>query len=443
MSKRPNILYLHSHDTGCYVQPYGYNLSTPNIQRIAEEGVLFRQAFCVAPTCSPSRASLLTGQFPHNCGQFGLVNRGFELRDREKHIANLLSDAGYHTALVGCHHVVRDPITCGYIQHIQERIKHVKGDLNTVRAAIKFLRHPPREPFFLSVGFYVTHRPFPECRPRKHANYCLPPIPIPDTPRTRMDMCAFKLSVSLLDNYVGAILDALNNSSLAKNTVVILTTDHGVPFPKMKCNLTDHGIHVMLIMRGPSGFSGGKVIDALVSQLDLYPTICELAEIDLPKWVQGVSLLPLVNGKTKKIHEEIFAEVNYHAAYEPMRAIRTQRWKYIRRFHDYPFPVLPNCDPSPSKDVLMECGWGKQVIPREELYDLMLDSTESHNLSNNPKMEEILFEMRRRLDQWMRCTGDPLLQEPIPLPDGAYVCKPDDIQPNDIWKRVPRPEGYA
>ena len=87
---RPNILYIHSHDTGRYVQPYGYAIPTPNIQKLAEEGILFRQAYCASPMCSPSRAALLTGQSPHSCGQFGLVNCGFPLRDTEKHLAHTL-----------------------------------------------------------------------------------------------------------------------------------------------------------------------------------------------------------------------------------------------------------------------------------------------------------------------------------------------------------------
>src|SRR5579884_4288160 len=104
---RPNILYMHSHDTGRYVQPYGYAIPTPNIQRLAEEGVLFRRAFCTAPTCSPSRASLLTGQYAHCCGMLGLVNRGFELAHPERHLAHTLRAAGYRTILMGVQHVVR------------------------------------------------------------------------------------------------------------------------------------------------------------------------------------------------------------------------------------------------------------------------------------------------------------------------------------------------
>src|SRR5680860_1807744 len=100
-----NVIYLHSHDTGRHVQPYGYGVSTPNLQWLAEEGVLFRQAFNAAPTCSPSRAALLTGQSPHAAGMLGLAHRGFRLSDPSQHLATVLRDGGYRTALLGVQHV--------------------------------------------------------------------------------------------------------------------------------------------------------------------------------------------------------------------------------------------------------------------------------------------------------------------------------------------------
>ena len=150
MSGAPNILYIHSHDTGRYVQPYGFALPTPRLQQLAEDGVLFRQAFNAAPTCSPSRAALLTGQSPHSCGQFGLTNRGFELHDRPKHLAHTWRRAGYHTVLVGVHHIVRDPITCGYGRWIQAPDRR---SATIASEAVEFLSHAPRQPFFLAVGF--------------------------------------------------------------------------------------------------------------------------------------------------------------------------------------------------------------------------------------------------------------------------------------------------
>ena len=176
-------------------------------------------------------------------------------------------------------------------------------------------------------------------------------------------MAAFKASARSLDQGIGAVLHALHDFGLAERTLLICTTDHGLAFPGAKATLFDRGIGVMMIMRGPGGFSGGKVIDSPVSHLDIYPTLCELAGVEQPEWLQGSSLMPLVRGETDALHEAIFAEVTFHAAYEPQRAVRTDRWKYIRRFDDYPHPVLANCDDGPSKDLLVAAGWGETGSP--------------------------------------------------------------------------------
>ena len=305
--RQPNILYLHCHDAGRYVQPYGYAIRTPAIQALAEQGVLFRQAFSAAPTCSPSRASLVTGQWAHCSGMLGLAHRGFSLSD---------------------------------------------------------------------------------------------------------------------------------GSGLGDSTLVICTTDHGIAFPEMKSNLTDHGIGVMLIVRGPGGFSGGRVIDGMVSQIDLFPTLCELLGIDKPDWLQGRSMMPLVRGEAKEINEEVFAEVNFHAAYEPCRCVRTRRWKYIRRFDGRDKPVLSNLDDSPSKAYWVRHGWHERPVQEEMLFDLVLDPQERCNIIDRQGMEEVAKEVRGRLDNWMHKNDDPILNGPIPLPEGARTTDPDDYSPSGGW-----PEG--
>jgi len=431
---RPNILYLHSHDTGRYVQPYGRQISTPNIQRLAEQGILFRQAFCAAPTCSPSRAALLTGQCSHSSGMLGLAHRGFSLNDSRQHILHALGTAGYRSTLVG-------------VQHIAERDDQLRYDevapvdsrrvADVAPAAARFLNGRPQEPFFLSVGFVETHREFPSPGQQDDARYCLPPAPLPDTPETRQDMAAFRASARNLDEGIGAVLNALDASGLARDTLVICTTDHGIAFPGMKCNLTDHGIGVMLIVRGPGGFSGGQVCDAMVSHVDIFPTICELLELEPPPWLQGNSMMALVRGEAEQINEQIFAEVTYHAAYEPQRAVRTPSWKYIRRYGGRPMPVLPNCDYSPSKDVWLRRGWGDRAVSDEQLYDLIFDPNECHNLAGGPAVADVLAEMRARLDDWMASTADPLLAGPVPAPCGARVNDPDGLSPREPVLVIP------
>lgn len=425
----PNILYLHSHDTGRYIQPYGHAASTPNLQRLAEQGVLFRQAFCANPTCSASRAALLTGSYPHVNGMTGLAHRGFRLNDYSQHIVHTLRAHGYLTVLSGIqheasHHDAEPWKVIGYDRCLG-------GHETAHLRAAEFLAQPHDKPFFLSVGFFETHRVFPEQHPDDDARYCAPPLPLPDTPETREDMARFKASARMLDAKIGHVLDALDRNGLANSTLVICTTDHGIAFPRMKCNLTDGGIGVMLIMRGPAGFSGGKVIDALVSHIDIFPTLCDLLQIPRPHWLQGVSIMPLITGAAHSVRNEIFAEVNYHAAYEPMRCVRTARYKYIRRYDSRTSPVLPNCDNGLSKSLWLEHGWRELPPPAEALYDLIFDPAESCNLIRDRRYAPVRKDLRRRLAQWMKATNDPLLKGDVPIPDGAKINDANALSPDE------------
>ena len=418
----PNILYIHSHDTGRCVQPYGYQFPTPNMQLLADQGVLFREAFCGAPTCSGSRASLLTGQYCHNNGMLGLAHRGWALNDYGQHLVHPLREgAGYRSVLIGEQHISKDPAVIGYDEVIEVDSHHAD---EVAPIAIEALRTTP-EPFFMSVGFFETHRDFAVPTSVRDTLYSLPPPNLPDTERTRADMAAFKASVRSLDQGIGAVLNGLHHFDLTERTLVICTTDHGLAFPNAKATLFDRGIGVMLLMRGPDGFTGGKVVDSLVSQLDIYPTLLDIAGIDHPPFLQGTSLMPLVHGETEKVNDEIFAEVTYHAAYEPQRCARTERWKYIRRFGDYPYTVLSNCDDSASKELLVEAGWGEQVVPKEQLYDLLLDPAEARNLADDPDHADVLAEMSVRLDDWMERTEDPLLDGQVAAPPGAEYNLPE------------------
>ncbi len=426
--RTPNILYIHSHDSGRYLQPYGHAIPTPTLQKLASEGVLFRNAFSAAPTCSPSRAALLTGECPHQNGMLGLAHRGFAMNDYRKHILYTLRDAGYVSVLGGLQHIAAKPETIGYdemLPHASTRVADVSP------AVVAYLNRQPKTPFFLDVGFQETHREYPKPTAADDPRYTQPPSLIPDTPETRGDMAAYHASARVLDSGVKQVLDALERNGLAANTLVISTTDHGIAFPNMKCSLLDSGWGVSLIMRGPGLFQGGKVCDAMISHLDIYPTICDLIGAPKPARLTGSSLLPVLRGERKEINEEIFAEVSYHASYEPKRAVRTHRYKYIRRFGDYRKPVLPNCDDGPSKTVWLEYGWGRRDLPREDLYDLVFDPEENRNLASDPGSAAVLSEMRGRLDAWMKRTSDPLLQGPIPLPAGARVNPQDGISPRD------------
>jgi N-sulfoglucosamine sulfohydrolase len=426
---RPNILYLHSHDTGRYIQPYGFPVPTPNLQKLAEEGVLFKKYFTTHPTSSASRASLLTGMYPHKNGMIGLAHRGFTMKDNKNHINYTLKKYGYHSALSGVQH--ETPIIdensykdIGYDEYIgSQSVAHIK--------AAEWLDKAPPAPFFLSVGFQETHRVFAEKSRELNSDHLIPPSPLPDVPEVREDMARYIETARILDNKMGTVLAALRRNGLEENTLVICTTDHGIAFPTMKCNLYDGGTGIFLIMRGPGGFTGGKTIDGLVSVIDIFPTVCELLEIEKPARLDGTSVMPLIRNEKQEIHQELFSQVNYHACYEPLRAVRTKRYKYIRRYGDRYKPVLPNCDDGSSKQYWIDNGWKELQLPKEELYDLVFDPNERNNLVTDTSKIEILNQMRTSLDKIMKTTNDPMQNGYITAPPDAVLNDPNDLSPGD------------
>lgn len=429
---RPNILYLHTHDTGRFVSPYGAPVPTPQLQRFAEEGVVFSQAFSAAPTCSPSRAALLTGQAPHSAGMLGLAHRGNRLTEPRQHLAHTLAAAGYHTAMVGQQHVTDplDPAELGYAELLPSSGPRA-GEL--LPGVLDFLGREHDRQFFLSVGLFETHTMADGGGtfgyPGSDDRYVAPPAGLPSTAETRSDIASFRAAASVADDAYGQILDAIDRAGLRDTTLVVITTDHGVALPGMKGTLTDAGTGVLLIMRGPGGFTGGRLCESLVSQIDLFPTFCDLLGIDRPTWLQGRSLLPAVRDGLE-VNEVVFTESTYHVSYQPQRGVRNRRWSYLRDFSDWHAPRLANVDDSASKDLWVSAGWASSVVPAERLHDLVLDPLERVNLVDDPAYADVLADLRHRLAEWMRRTDDPLLAGPVPHPPGHPPLPDDALSPS-------------
>ena len=298
-------------------------------------------------------------------------------------------------------------------------------------AAVAFLDRKPTKPFFLDVGFFETHREFPNPTPADDPRFTQPPMPIPDTPATRADMAAFHASARLLDHGVGAGARALERNGLADNTIVVSTTDHGIAFPLMKCNLTDSGFGVSLIVRGPGVFRGGRVCDAMVSHIDVFPTLCESLQIQPPAWLEG-KLVPagaarrtardqrgsLRRGELSRV---VRAEARRpHAALQvhpPLRRPRTRR----------------SCRTATTARA-RRSGWstnGSSSAFRASSSTTWSSTRPSITTWRRTPGREGLAEMRGRLDRWMKRTADPLLKGPVPAPAGAKVNPADGISPQE------------
>jgi arylsulfatase A-like enzyme len=180
--------------------------------------------------------------------------------------------------------------------------------------------------------------------------------------------------------------------------------------------------------------SGGKVIDAMISHVDVFPTICDYIGIDIPERIQGFSQMPVITGKEQSVRDAIFAEVNAHAGYEPKRCVRTERYKYIKRLTKYGKPFLSNIDDGLSKDVLVEHGLADRTLDCEELYDLLFDPQEVNNIIDDPAMSGVVAEMRERMREWMVETNDDALNGMPRIPVGAQVCETVSPSPTEQVK---------
>lgn len=435
-----NILYVHTHDTGRCIQPYDSSIPTPNLMKLAQGGTLFRNAYCCGPTCSPSRAALLTGQPPHQNGMYGLAHRGFSLNDYSKHLANYLKKFGYETVLFGMQHENKNPNNIGYdrvfVDPRREAEDLTAWDLSNGDAAIAYLREKHEKPFFMSYGLAHTHRPFLEVDYSIDPDYLKVPHCLPDNAQTREDYAGFVTSAMRADMCIGRVLEELDRQGLTDDTLIIYTTDHGIAFPHMKCNLYDTGIGISLIMKYKNNPSAGKVKDGLVSHVDIYPTLCDMLGIPKPEWLTGHSLMPILNNEADEINDAVFSEVTYHAAAEPQRCVRTKRYKYIRRYGVNDDYVPANIDAGGSKDFLMDEGLLTKQIDREMLFDLSIDPAERRNLIDDPAYAAVADDMRARLAAHMEATDDFIESGNLPRPEGMILntitcIDPDSKDPAD------------
>ncbi len=423
--RRPNILICITHDTGRHLGCYGADVETPSINRLAEQGVLFTQAYCTAPQCSPSRGSLLTGMVPHRHGLIGLAHRGFRLRPGVALLPRILAEAGYSTHLFGIQHETHHLRAAELGYQVQHAVKDTSCE-SLAHAVKDFLSSAPSQPFFASVGSFETHRPYPKAAPPPKS-LRVPPY-LPDVPEVRQDIADLQTAVRRVDHALRQIVSALQEHRLWENTLLIYTTDHGIAFPGAKATLFDPGVGIALLMHG-AGFEGGKKIEAMVSNMDILPTLCEVTGVMSPLGIDGKSLVPLVQGKVSQTHRHLFVEQTYHAAYDPLRGVRTERYKYIRSFARRPFWLPPNVDNGHTKD------WYRQhkpevfrdLRPSEMLFDLQADPLERNNLAGNPEYEPVLARLRQMVDKWMRETDDPLMKGHVPPPEGAQVT------PSRVW----------
>lgn len=429
--RRPNVLVVHCHDLGRFLGCYGIGtVQTPQIDRFAAEGVRFEQTFCTAPQCSPSRASLFTGRYPHANGVMGLTHANFawDLHPGEQHIAQRLKALGYRTACVGIRHESRSaPERSGF--DTAEGPSRAVGATDRAIARLETLAQDKAAPFYMQVGYFEPHR-VPgrndtdvmgfvgdDMEPDDTLGVTIPGY-LRDTPGTRQELAELQGSVRHMDGEFGRLMAALERLGLAENTLTLFTTDHGIAMPRAKCSLYDPGLEVAFIVRYPSraGWHGGHTVPHLVSNLDFVPTVLELAGAPGDPAIQGQSFAPLLDGRPYTPRPAVFGEITYHDYYDPRRSVRTADHKLIVNFSSSYFFMDPSQSWRPRSDTVVPDQPARAYHDHVELYDLREDPWELRNVADVEAYRDAKQDLLNRLAGHLHESGDPILRGAVTSP---------------------------
>lgn len=401
--EKPNILWIVADDLGTDLKCYGTkSVHTPNLDKLASEGVVFTSVFSVTPVCSPSRSCLITGMYPVsvNCHQHRTHQKS-SLPDGVLPITEYFRKAGYYV----CNGSANKPGVPGKTDYNFDY-----GEKKIFDGADWSERNKD-QPFFAQIQIHNPHRPFVKDRdhPVDRGSLNLPPV-YPDQPLTREDWALYLESVQQVDLYVGKIMKRLDQESLLKNTIVMFFGDQGRPMVRAKQFLYDEGTHTPLIIRFPDQFNSGTKVQDLVSNVDIPATSLIMAGIELPAKMQGRDIF------SKEKRKYVFTTRDrMDETVDRIRSVRSSGTKYIRnyypekpytQFNTYKvtsYPVLTlmkvmykNGELTPDQASFM-----KPNRPEEELYDLKKDPHEMKNLAENKKYSSELVKLRKVLDEWV------------------------------------------
>lgn len=414
-----DVVLVTTHDIGRHLHCYGIrSVESPHLDALASQGVMFRDAFCTAPQCSPSRASLATGRYPHNNGVLGLAHHGFDWDLVVPHVATTLATHGFEGHLFGGQHVSLHPERLGFAQ-IHEPVRS-RGNATGESIATdveEVLRGAGERRLYLEINFEETHRPYPMLSEQQlREAHAYVPAYLPAGPEAAGELAALEVAVAQMDAALGRVLSALEAAGRAENAIVIFTTDHGLAMPRAKCTLYDPGLEVALILRWPGGQIRHGEVSALVSNIDVLPTLLEAAGLEVPNTVQGRTLMPLMRGEKALHRDAIFGEKTFHSYYDPMRCVRTRRHKYIRNFETAFAVEVPGDIQAGATFRANPSLYSKDRPSVAELYDLETDPLEQSNLAGKESVRHIERELSAQLWRWMRETDDPLLNGPVASP---------------------------
>ena len=485
-SQRPNILFAISDDqSAMHAGAYGdTSNNTPAFDRIATEGVLFNYAYTAAPSCAPSRSAILTGRHIWEVEEGGILLG--VLRSKFTVFTQLVRDSGYEIGATGK--------TWGpgrldgwdledvYGKVLQDR-KLAKDDqrpgLNTTDYAANFDQfmdeRDASKPFFFWLGTSEPHQRYDVGAWKKAGKRLedanLPPW-LPDSPEVRGEILDYGLEIEHFDNHLGRAIARLEKEGQLDNTLIIVTSDHGNPLPRSKCNLYDGGIRVPLAIRWPGLIPGGRKVDDFAGLTDVAPTILEAAGIARPEEMSGRSLMPTLKSSKSGLVDE--SRTFYVTAFErhtvarrnaigyPMRAIRTHKYALIRNYEPDRWPAgdpdfngapqgfYGDVDLGATKSYLLDHSMDDAIRPYflmsfgrrppYELFDMEKDPNQLNNVADDPAYSEIKLRLNWQLEAFLRDKNDPRMRGETPWDSYEFISLGDILkQPNWRIEGLPSP----
>ncbi|MEM7682326.1 MAG: sulfatase [Planctomycetota bacterium] len=430
----PGLLAIVADDwspiAGCYGHP---QIHTPHIDALAAQGTVFRNAFCTTPSCAASRANLLTGLYSHTHGQYGHCHgpHGFRTHEHVESLPAVLRRAGVFSGLIGKHHVAPAHVYPFDASDESDPWRHAP----LLEAAARFLRQAAGMPFFLQVASYYPHRVGAGFDPAIGGPEMLRddvaydphtlklPASLPDTPETRVDFADYCRFITRFDRLVGGVLAVLQESGRTEDTLVLVLTDHGMPFPGAKGSWTDAGHRCPLIARHPEQGRAAHC-DALLSWSQFAPTCYDWFGAKAEHALPERSVLALLENPTAQGNGRVYFSHCFHEVtnYQPYRAVRTRRFKYVRDLAwQLPFEGVMPSDLFDSATWRSARGLGATHARSDALaslsrrgpeafYDLDEDPCETNNRVGDPAYAEPLQALKARLRAFRERTGDPWLQ---------------------------------
>ena len=451
-TQRPNILLVITDDqswvhAGCYGD---LAIRTPSVDRLAREGIRFENAYSACPSCSPSRAGILTGQDIYRLEEGGVLT-GF-IREKYVLFPEILAEHSYHVGATGKRYwprtqnvegAVDEPIGEVYNLLHQEPLPTGISRIDYSANFKQFLdENTNGDPFFFWVGTGEPHRRYEEGRGLQtgiDTAAIRVPAFLPDVPVTRLDLADYMSEIEWADDALGEMMGILEERGMLEHTLVIFTSDNGMPFPRAKATLYDYGVRMPLVMRWGSHIKGERIISNPVSLIDLGPTFLDLAGIEIPEQMTGRSLKKMLlteqSGSIPGERDFVVSAFEKHVLARPdsmgfpRRAIHTGEWTYIVNYEPDRYPMgsqdlyiprwdnFAEMDPGPTKEYfkahmddpdfaqLWELGFGK--VPGEELYHKTEDADMIRNLADDPAFADQKASLRQKLEDYLLDTEDP------------------------------------